>query len=37
MTANSKIEDFASATMIRLVAAGLLRQGISAPFRLSVP
>ncbi len=33
MTACSKIEDFASATMIRLVAAGLLRQGISVPFR----
>lgn len=34
MTANSKIEDFASATMIRLVAAGLVRQGISVPVRL---
>jgi AraC-like DNA-binding protein len=33
MTANSGNEDFASATMIRLVAAGLARQGISVPVR----
>lgn len=33
MTASSKIEDFASATMIRLIAAGLARQGISVPVR----
>ncbi|MCY6380091.1 helix-turn-helix transcriptional regulator [Hoeflea prorocentri] len=33
MTANSKNEDFASATMIRLVAAGLAQQGIPVPVR----